>query len=516
MTTVDRSRLPTRTRRDDPGRSTRAAPRRAEARRTGRSSASQPGARRAGALTARRVDDTETGWRLVALLSFVGAGGLYLYLAVTSPTRGVLGAAALPLLVLAGLAVIQLLVRANAPTYDLAGIAGTGLGLRLVGGYARFLNPVDAFSYHTEGIRLAEAYRVFDFGADPERDIPGTGTIRVASGVLHVVTFDDFLLTLLLFTLGSFVGACLFVRALQIAFPEADQKRYAMLVFLLPTLYFWPSSLGKEAWMMLGLGLFALGAARLYAGTTARAVPEVVLGLAMTTLVRPHVSVLALAALGVGFLGAGTNRTRVRTAARIAGVALLLLGGAVLARSAADRLNLENLGTDELSSAQQRTAESTSTSGGSAFEPVIANGPLSFGVATVTVLFRPLPGEVRSVEGVLASMESVFLVGLGAVSIRRYARLPGLLRRVHYLLLCVAFTLGFVWAFSAIGNFGILTRQRSQVLPFFLVLLALPPLVERQRHRRRARLGPDRRRGDDDAVLEASLGPRRRTVPPAT
>jgi hypothetical protein len=31
-----------------------------------------------------------------------------------------------------------------------------------------------------------------------------------------------------------------------------------------------------------------------------------------------------------------------------------------------------------------------------------------------------------------------------------------------------------VYAFSAIGNFGILTRQRTQVLPFVLVLAALP------------------------------------------
>ena len=32
----------------------------------------------------------------------------------------------------------------------------------------------------------------------------------------------------------------------------------------------------------------------------------------------------------------------------------------------------------------------------------------------------------------------------------------------------------FVIAFSSIGNFGIMTRQRTQVLPLFLVLLALP------------------------------------------
>ena len=32
----------------------------------------------------------------------------------------------------------------------------------------------------------------------------------------------------------------------------------------------------------------------------------------------------------------------------------------------------------------------------------------------------------------------------------------------------------FVYAFSAFSNFGILARQRCQVLPFFIVLLCLP------------------------------------------
>ena len=32
----------------------------------------------------------------------------------------------------------------------------------------------------------------------------------------------------------------------------------------------------------------------------------------------------------------------------------------------------------------------------------------------------------------------------------------------------------FVIAFSSIGNFGIMTRQRAQLIPLFLVLLVLP------------------------------------------
>ena len=502
MVSVDRSRLPARhTRTDDraagsqTGASRAAEPQVADAA-LGDDSSDAPDAdaRRASRLPpvpgARRTastragDATETGWRLVALLTIIAAGGCYLYLAVTKADRGLAGAIVFPLVVLAGLAIVQLLVRSSRPTYDLAGIAGTGLGLRLIGAYLRFSNPVDAVSYHNEGVRLADSYRALDFSADPGREIPGTGALRVASGVVHVITFDDFLVSLLVFTLASFAGACLLVRALQVGFPEADQHRYALLIFLLPSLAYWPSSLGKEAWMLLGLGIFALGAAHLYRGATTRGLLVLVLGLTLLTLVRPHVAVLALGALGIGFLGTGTARTRVRTAARIVGILLLVVGGAVLSRSAAERLQIDSLGTDEVNAAQERTAESTSD-GNSAFQPTIANDPVSYGVATVTVLFRPFPGEVATVEGILPGLESLLIVGLLATSWRRFGGFWDMLRRHHYLLLCITFTLGFIWAFSAIGNFGILTRQRAQVLPFFLVLAALPPVAAAVRPARR-------------------------------
>ena len=35
------------------------------------------------------------------------------------------------------------------------------------------------------------------------------------------------------------------------------------MIFFLPSLLFWPSGIGKEAWMTLGLGLASYGAARL-------------------------------------------------------------------------------------------------------------------------------------------------------------------------------------------------------------------------------------------------------------
>ena len=53
-----------------------------------------------------------------------------------------------------------------------------------------------------------------------------------------------------------------------------------------------------------------------------------------------------------------------------------------------------------------------------------------------------------------------------------------------YALYDVGFVGIFVFLFSALGNFGILTRQRTMMTPLLLVLIALPTAYERVRARR--------------------------------
>ena len=53
----------------------------------------------------------------------------------------------------------------------------------------------------------------------------------------------------------------------------------------------------------------------------------------------------------------------------------------------------------------------------------------------------------------------------------RLARLPRYLFQVPYVAYALTYTIMFVIAFSSIANFGILTRQRTQVLPLVVVLV---------------------------------------------
>ena len=91
-----------------------------------------------------------------------------------------------------------------------------------------------------------------------------------------------------------------------------------------------------------------------------------------------------------------------------------------------------------------------------------------------TVLFRPLPIEASSGVAAASALEGVFLMGLVWVSRRRLRSIFRCMRNQPYVAYCVGIMLTFIYAFSAFSNFGILARQRCQVLPFFLALLCLP------------------------------------------
>jgi hypothetical protein len=98
---------------------------------------------------------------------------------------------------------------------------------------------------------------------------------------------------------------------------------------------------------------------------------------------------------------------------------------------------------------------------------------VGFVLSGATVLFRPFPFEVRNAQGLLTGMEGLGLLALCVLGWRRFGRLPGEILRRPYAAFAFVYTFAFVYAFSSIGNFGILARQRSQLLPLLFVVLCV-------------------------------------------
>lgn len=402
-----------------------------------------------------------------------------------------------PAVVVAGLAMVRALDR-RLPDLALAGILATGLGVRLVGMWYRYKEAADGLEYHTYGTELAASYRSFDFGAEVGRSIPGTGTVRMVSGLVHAVTFDDLASSYAVFTLAAFAGALLFVRAASVAVPGADIRRYALLVMLWPSLALWPSSLGKEAPMVFGLGLASLGAAHLLTHRPGRGTALLVAGLIPVGFVRPHVGLLVVVSLGLAAILRRRPEGGALVALRIAAAVVALVGGLFLVDATAKRFDVDQLGTGDVQSTLVFTADRTST-GAATFDPVVVTSPVQYPLAVVTVLLRPFPTEAGGLEGVATSAEAMALLVLLASSAARLRTALERMRRDAYLLYATAFVALFCYAFAAIGNFGILARQRTQVLPFLLVLVCMVPVATKRwtsylaERRRRSALVPGAR-----------------------
>lgn len=366
-----------------------------------------------------------------------------------------------------------------------------------------YKGSADAGIYHEAGAIFARRLRdgqplhpisiVNGFPVESQR-------IGDVTGIIYSITGPSVYAGFLIFSYICFWGQVMIVRAFKAAVPEGDHRRFALLVLFLPSLMFWPSSIGKEALMIGCLGVIVYGGALLLAPKP-RLIGAVyfVVGSLLVLLVRPHVAVMSIAALVVamaigviagGMAGEQAGRGR---ALRIVGLVVLV----ALAGFASTRLSsmLNEFGDDTgTAGALSGTLDQTSI-GNSEFVPAAITGPTRVPMGVVSVLFRPFPWEARNMNSLLAAAESLLLLGLLAVGWRRVLSFPALALKRPFLVFCAGYILLFSIGFSFIGNFGILARQRVQVIPIVLVLLALPPWHAKGLA---AIASADRGEGDDD------------------
>jgi hypothetical protein len=365
----------------------------------------------------------------------------------------------------------------------------TGLALRFFASFYRMAHGADAYVYDKAGDALAQSFRHLNFNVDVGAPVPGTGGMRIIAGIVSVFTGENRAAKFLVFAWIGFLGCYLLYRAFVTALPDADHQRYALLIFLWPTLLFWPSSIGKDVWMLCTLGIASLGAARVLVRRPGGYMLLVV-GLGLGSFVRPHVSLMALVGFTVALL---ISRRRVErpgltpsSVAKVAGLVVLIVVGGLLASRAATLLNVNDFSSSSIDTALTTTEKNTGE-GGSAFTPVNPRNPIGYAESLVTILFRPFPNETGgAVEQVAASLEGLLLLGIMVASWRRLATIPRRLRDEAYVTYALVYLLVFFFAFGVIANFGILTRQRSQAMPFVFVLLALPAMPRRSKPAARA------------------------------
>lgn len=333
-------------------------------------------------------------------------------------------------------------------------------------------NRSDSLDYHQWGQVYAPMFRSFDFSQ--AKSLSGTDFMRVMTGVIYSFTGASEVSGAVVMSFLSFVGLLLLWRAFRRAVPDGAHYRYGLLVLFLPSFLYWPSALGKEGFAIFCLGVASYGVARVMTGSIPIGAVLFSAALFGVTLLRPHVAITMFCGVA---LAAAVGKSS-RPSAKSSGLRLVLFGtlvviGFSLASSTASFFGVPSL-NQETVNATLTKAEGRTSDAGSSFTPVTMSNPANAPLAFVTVLFRPFPGEGGSGVGLASSAEGVFLFVLMCRSWRRVLSVPRYMRRRPYVAYCVGIMWTFIFAFSAFSNFGILARQRCQVLPFFLALLCLP------------------------------------------
>ena len=365
-----------------------------------------------------------------------------------------------------------------------------GLTLKLLGGLARYYQAFelydkgDARSYHEVGVQVAQRFLHGDLD-------PGLGplspedVIGVVTGTVYTVFRPSVLVGFLVFSWLGFLGLLWFYRAFALAVPEGRSRTYARLLFFLPSLLFWPSSIGKEAWMMFTLGLAAYGTARMLEREGRwRGGAYVLLGVLGAATVRPHFAGIFVIALAITYLvkrsapglGQLAPLVKIGTATAVTLLAIFALGRAESFFVERGFTVEQGLGSVEgISSVLEQTRTQTE-SGGSQFSVSGIDTPAGLLASVGTVLFRPFPNETGNAQALITALESSFLLILSFARLRWMLAAVRSMRRQPYVICMIAFTFGSILALSSIANFGILARERVLLLPAYLILLAIPPV----------------------------------------
>ncbi|MGH7508100.1 MAG: hypothetical protein ACREMZ_01350 [Gemmatimonadales bacterium] len=397
--------------------------------------------------------------------------GLAAVLALVCFVAGVVSVSRLP-------PALKLLVYAGLLLRGVGAVLRYEVLLRFYGGVG------DAKAYYREGLVYAEYFSKLDFSPffDPTlwhaKVWWGTQFMYFPSGIVLSLIGPTMLGAFVVFSLFAFLGLVGFAVAFRRSYPSVPVSRYVRWIWLFPSLWYWPSSVGKESITMMGLGLAVAG----FIGRGSRMNWGLLsVGLLLVFAIRPQVAAVVLLSMIVAqWLSFRTPWTVGRV---VQGVLILGLGLAGIWYS----MRTIGVGGYDVEGVQSYIADDPARrlGGGSGIEAVTIdwNG---VALAMVNTLLRPFPFEATNGPMIVASLEICAFWVIAWVRRRRLIASLRYWRSDRFLRLALTFVLIYSVALGMmLTNLGIIARQRIFLFPFLFLLLEAAPKPRRQVRRTR-------------------------------
>lgn len=357
-------------------------------------------------------------------------------------------------------------------------VAYWGLAFRFIGALARYevlflvYNGVgDSRGYYGKGIVIADLFKNLDFST-LMADIyggrfVGTQFVRNASGFILVFIGPSMFTEFVVFSLLAFVGLAGFAIAFQRAYPDAELHRYMIWIFLFPSLWYWPSSVGKEALIVMGLGIALMG----FVGRNGRIQWLALIGGSLLVfMVRPQVTGIFFVSIIIAQTFAFDGKW---TARRVTQSALVLAVGVIGVVYSMRQMGVEEL---DIEGVQEYVETDSAQAVGSTSVEQVDISVTGIPMAAVNILFRPLPWEISNPMVALSAMEIMALWAIvfwrrrNLMQSLRYWRTDRLLRLSLAFILIYSIGLGLM-----VVNVGIIARMRIFILPFIFLLVEAKP-----------------------------------------
>ena len=359
--------------------------------------------------------------------------------------------------------------------------------LRIIGATARYEvifrfyeGRGDSVTYHRKGLEFAGRFWDGDFsvlGFEQWFGGPqwwGTPFMDNLAGLTVIGIGPSLRSHFLLFSLIALLGLFAILKATYRNLSVEATGRFAIWLLLWPSLWFWSSSVGKEAVTVLAVGMATLGYAgrgdRIYWGWFTA-------GMVLAFAVRPHVAVvLALAAIIGHWLGRRlyAERWRILEVAGLFAVFVFALRGMTEFFGEDRRFQLDDPSIAGFAEFVGFWNQQTITGGSSI--GAVPVGILGIPAALLNVWLRPFPWEVHNLTAFVSAVEIVllwWLIWKNRSEIKTallHWRENRLIRFALPLLLLYTLMLGLTF-----GNLGIIARQRTPVYPLLLLLITCVP-----------------------------------------
>lgn len=347
-----------------------------------------------------------------------------------------------------------------------------GVFMRIVGTlaylyYAYFLTSgnVDAFIYDNWAEFFAGYFINGDFSPfyDPSLYRDGqlfyTNFVAYPAAFFLIITGNSTFGIFLLFSMVCFLGLVLMLKSFYINFPHLDRYRVTLYVLLFPAVWFWTSTIGKDAFVFLGVGVVCSGFRN-----DRMSYVRFILGIATIYAFRPPVAYMTLLALSALFIFNFKDSFLIKLVKTAVGIYLII----VLFDFLSEEWKIENISNETITELQAGTLRNNDYGTGALEEK--SGGVESIPRGIVDVMMRPFIWETRDITTFFASLEISFMLII--LFLKRRSLMLFIKSMVSNRLSTFVGAFVIIYVISAglfENNIGLIARHRSIIFPFLFL-----------------------------------------------